>query len=208
MIQDKIDRYVLKFPEAPQESMAVDADLFHVVDVNTTSVDFSFLMPNKNLCVRTNKSKVNLLQVFCPQEKQLIQATQGMSNLKINRSVTSNRYNSAKLYGKSTLIQVNNVHIDKGKSVAYPIEEPVFSYKEILGKSHLNLCKIVPIVRMILSVKGVSIYWLNVLLKPKKKTVRGNKNQELVDLNQDLLCTLSRSNQDLGLNMYSKKWLN
>jgi hypothetical protein len=48
MIQDKIDRYVLKFPKAPQESMAVDVDLFHVVDVNTTSVDFSFLMPNKN----------------------------------------------------------------------------------------------------------------------------------------------------------------
>ena len=57
-----------------------------------------------------------------------------MSNLKIDRSVTSNRYNSAKLYGKSTLIQVNNVHIDKGKSVAYPIEEPVFSYKAILKK--------------------------------------------------------------------------
>ncbi len=74
--------------------MAIDADTFPVVDVNTTSVDFSLLMPNKNLYVRTNKSKVNLLQVFCPQEKQLIQAMQGMSNLKIDRSVTSNRYNS------------------------------------------------------------------------------------------------------------------
>ena len=70
--------------------MVVDADPFPVVDVNTTSVDFNSLMPNKILCVRTSKSKVNLLQVFCPQEKQLIQATQGMSNLKIDRSVTSN----------------------------------------------------------------------------------------------------------------------
>ena len=55
--------------------MVVDADPFPVVDVNTTSVDFNSLMPNKILCVRTSKSKVNLLQVFCPQEKQLIQAT-------------------------------------------------------------------------------------------------------------------------------------
>jgi hypothetical protein len=134
VIHDKIDRNVLKFPEAPQESMAVDANPFLVVDVNTTFVDFNSLMPNKNLCVRTNKFKVNLLQVFCPQEKQLIQATQGMTNLKVDRLVTSNRYNSAKSYGKSPSIQGNNVHIDKGKSVAYPIEEPVFSYKEILRK--------------------------------------------------------------------------
>ena len=38
--------------------MAVDANSFPVLDVNTTSVDFSSLMPNKNLCVRTNKSDV------------------------------------------------------------------------------------------------------------------------------------------------------
>jgi hypothetical protein len=57
-----------------------------------------------------------------------------MSNLKIDRSVTSNRYNSAKLHCRSTSIQGNNVHIDKGKSMAYPIEEPAFSYKEILKK--------------------------------------------------------------------------
>ena len=61
MVQDKIDKNVLKFPEVPQESMAVP-----FVDVNTTSVNFSLLIPNKNLCVKTNKSKVNLLQVFCP----------------------------------------------------------------------------------------------------------------------------------------------
>ena len=91
VVQDKIDRNVLKFLKAPQESMAVDANLFPVVDVNTTSVDFRSLIPSKNLCVKTNKFKVNLLQVFCPQEKQLVQATQGMSNLKIDRSVTSNR---------------------------------------------------------------------------------------------------------------------
>ena len=57
-----------------------------------------------------------------------------MSNLKIDRSVTSNRYNLAKSYGKSTLIQGNTFHIDKGKNVTYPIEEPIFSYKEILRK--------------------------------------------------------------------------
>jgi hypothetical protein len=91
-------------------------------------------MPNKNLYVRTNKSKVNLLQVFCPQEKQLVQATQGMGNLKIDRLVTSNRYSSAKSYGRSTSIQGNNVHLNKGKSVAYPLGKPAFSYKEILRK--------------------------------------------------------------------------
>jgi hypothetical protein len=57
-----------------------------------------------------------------------------MSNLKIDRSFTSNQYNLAKSYGKSTSIQGNTVHIDKGKSVTYPIEKPVFSYKEILRK--------------------------------------------------------------------------
>uniref|UniRef100_A0A2N9FYZ2 Uncharacterized protein n=1 Tax=Fagus sylvatica TaxID=28930 RepID=A0A2N9FYZ2_FAGSY len=36
--------------------------------------------------------------------------------------------------GKSTSIQGYNVHIDKGKSVAYPIEQPAFSYKEILRR--------------------------------------------------------------------------
>ena len=50
--------------------MAVDTDPFPVVDVNTTPIDFSSLMPKKkNLCLKTSKSKVNLLQVFCPQEK-------------------------------------------------------------------------------------------------------------------------------------------
>jgi hypothetical protein len=72
VVQDKIDRNVLKFLEASQESMAIDPNLFLVVDVNTTSVDFSSLISNENLCVKTNKSKVNLLQVFCLQEKQLV----------------------------------------------------------------------------------------------------------------------------------------
>ena len=134
IVQDKIDRNVLKFPEAPQESMAIDVDLFPIVDVNTTSIDFSLLIPNKNLCVKINKSKVNLLQVLCPQEKQLVQATQGMSNLRIDQSTTSNQNNSAKSYGRSTSIQGNNVHLDKGKSVAYPIEQPTFSYEEILRR--------------------------------------------------------------------------
>jgi hypothetical protein len=57
-----------------------------------------------------------------------------MSNLRIKRSTTSNRNNSAKTNGRSTSIQGNNVHIDKGKSVAYPIEQPAFSYKEMLRK--------------------------------------------------------------------------
>jgi hypothetical protein len=47
VVQDKIDRNVLKFPEAPQESMVVDAGPFPVVDVNTTPIDFSSLMPKK-----------------------------------------------------------------------------------------------------------------------------------------------------------------
>uniref|UniRef100_A0A2N9EV97 Uncharacterized protein n=1 Tax=Fagus sylvatica TaxID=28930 RepID=A0A2N9EV97_FAGSY len=134
VVQDKIDRNVLKFPEVPQESMAIDADPFPFVDVNTTSVDFSSLIPNKNLCFKTNKSKVNLLQVFCPQGKQLVQATQEMSNLRIERSIASDRNNSAKTNGRNTSIQCNNVHVDKRKSVAYPIEQPIFSYKEILRK--------------------------------------------------------------------------
>ena len=132
MVQDKIDRNVLKFPEVPQESMAIDVDPFPFVDVNTTSVDFCSLIPNKNLRIKTNKSKVNLLQAFCPQEKQLIRATQELSNLRIERSTTLNKSNSAKANGRSISIQGNNVHVDKGKSVAYLIEQPTFSYKEML----------------------------------------------------------------------------
>jgi formylmethanofuran dehydrogenase subunit E len=132
-------------------------------------------------------------------------ATQGMSNLKIDRSVTSNRYKLAKSYGNSTSIQGNNVHIDKGKSVAYPIEEPVFSYKAILKKEPPKpkqenreddtICE------------RCSHILAKCFAKPKKKTMKGNRNQELVDLNQDLPYTLNRFNQDLALNMYSQKWL-
>ena len=53
--------------------MAVDADPFPFVDVNTISVDLSSLMPHKNLHIKNNKSKVNLLQAFGPQERQLVQ---------------------------------------------------------------------------------------------------------------------------------------
>ena len=66
VVHDKIDKNVLKFPKIPQESMAVDADPFPFVDVNTTSVDLSSLIPYTNLHVKTNKSKVNLLQALCP----------------------------------------------------------------------------------------------------------------------------------------------
>ena len=72
VVQDKIDRNVLKFPEIPQENIAVDADPFPFVDVNTTSVDLSSLMPHRNLCVENNKVKVNSLKAFGPQERQLV----------------------------------------------------------------------------------------------------------------------------------------
>ena len=39
---------------------------------------------------------------------------------------------------------------------------------------------------MTLFVRDVAIYWLNALRRPNKKTMKGNKNQKLVDLNQDL----------------------
>ena len=66
VVQDKIDRNVLKFLEMPQENMAVDADPFPFVDVNTMFVDLSSLMLNRNLYVKNNKVKVNSLQAFGP----------------------------------------------------------------------------------------------------------------------------------------------
>jgi hypothetical protein len=98
VVQDKIDKKVLKFPEIPQESMAVDVDPFPFVDVNTTSFDLSSLMPHKNLHIKNNKSKVNLLKAFGPQERQLVQE---MSNLKIERSATTGQSSSAKMSGMS-----------------------------------------------------------------------------------------------------------
>ena len=64
VVQDKIDRNVLKFPEITQENMAVDADPFPFVDVNTTSVDLSSLMPYRNLYVKNNKVKSQLTASF------------------------------------------------------------------------------------------------------------------------------------------------
>uniref|UniRef100_A0A2N9FWA1 Retrotransposon gag domain-containing protein n=1 Tax=Fagus sylvatica TaxID=28930 RepID=A0A2N9FWA1_FAGSY len=136
VVQDKIDRNVLKFLEIPQESMAVDADLFPFVDVNTTSVDLSSLMPHKNLHIRNNKSKVNLLQAFGPQERQLVRE---MSNLKIERSAATGQSNSAKVNGRSLSIQDNNVHANKGKNVACLIGQPIISYKEMLRKEPLKV---------------------------------------------------------------------
>uniref|UniRef100_A0A2N9GH53 Reverse transcriptase domain-containing protein n=1 Tax=Fagus sylvatica TaxID=28930 RepID=A0A2N9GH53_FAGSY len=136
IVQDKIDRNVLKFPEIPQESMAVDADPFPFVDVNTTSVDLSSLMPHKNLHIKNNKSKVNLLQAFGPQERQLVQE---MSNLKIERSATTGQSSSAKVSGRSLSIKDNNVHADKRKNVACPIGQPIISYKEMLRKEPLKV---------------------------------------------------------------------
>ena len=120
----------------PQESMAVDTDPFPFVDVNTTSVDLSSLMPHRNLHVKNNKSKVNSLQAFGPQERQLVRE---MNNLKIERSATTSQSSSAKVSGKSLSIQDNNVHADKGKNVARPIEQPIISYKEMLRKEPLKI---------------------------------------------------------------------
>jgi predicted RNA-binding protein YlxR (DUF448 family) len=111
--------------------MAVDADPFPFVNVNTTSVDLSSLMPHRNLYVKYNKTKVNSLQAFGPLERQLVRE---MSSLKIERSVTTRQSSLAKVSGRSLSIQDNNVHADKGKNVACPIEQPIISYKEMLRK--------------------------------------------------------------------------
>jgi hypothetical protein len=115
----------------PQESMTVDADPFPFVDVNTTSVDLSSLMPHRNLYVKNDKAKVNSLQAFGSQERQLVRA---MSSLKIERSATKRQSSSAKVSGRSLSIQDKNVHTDKGKNVACLTEQPIISYKKMLRK--------------------------------------------------------------------------
>jgi hypothetical protein len=131
VVQDKIHRNVLKFPEIPQENMAVDADPFPFVDVNTTAVDLSSLMPHRNLYIKSNKTKVNSLQVVGPQERQLVRE---MGSLKIERSASTKQSSSARIGGRSLLIQDNNVHADKGRNAAPPTKQPVISYKEMLKK--------------------------------------------------------------------------
>jgi hypothetical protein len=138
VVQDKIDRNVLKFPKIPQENMAVNADPFPFVDVNTTSIDLSSLMPHKNLHIKNNKSKVNLLQACGPKERQLVRE---MSNLKIERSATTGQSSLAKVSGRSLWIQDNNVHPDKGKNVACPIGQPIISYKEMLRKEPIKVSR-------------------------------------------------------------------
>ena len=93
-------------------------------------------MPHKNLHIKSNKSKVNLLQAFGPQERQLVQE---MSNLKIERSVTTGQSSSAKVSGMSLSIKDNNVHADKRKNVACPIGQPIIFYKEMLRKEPLKV---------------------------------------------------------------------
>ena len=105
--------------------------LFPFVDVNTTSVDLSSLMPHRNLYIKNNKVKVNSLQVSGPQERQLVQE---MNGLKIERSAVTRQNSSARVSGRSFSIQDNNVHTDKGKNVACPTEQPIISYKEMLRK--------------------------------------------------------------------------
>ena len=116
--------------------MVVDADPFPFIDVNTTSVDLSSLRPHKNLHVKNNKSKVNSLQAFGPQERQLVRE---MNSLKIERSVITRQGSSAKVSGRSLLIQDNNVHVNKGKNVACPTGQPIISYKEMLRKEPLKV---------------------------------------------------------------------
>jgi hypothetical protein len=131
VVQDKIHRNVLKFPEIPQENMAVDADPFPFVDVNTTAVDLSSLMPHRNLYIKSNKTKVNSLQVVGLQERQLVRE---MGSLKIKRSASTKQSSSARIGGRSLLIQDNNVHANKGRNAAPPTKQPVISYKEMLKK--------------------------------------------------------------------------
>ncbi len=95
--------------------------------------------------------------------------------------------------------------LTKEKVWHIPLKNLFSLIRRYSGKSHQNLNK--KIVKTTQFVRDVAIYWLNALQRPNKKTVRGNRNQELVDLNQDLPYTLSQFNQDLALNMYSKKWL-
>ena len=112
VVQDKIDKNVLKFPKIPQESMVVDANPFPFVDVNTTSVDLSSFMPHRNLHVKNNKSKVNSLQAFGPQERQLVRE---MNNLKIKRSATTSQSSSAKLSAGASRFKTTMSMLTKGR---------------------------------------------------------------------------------------------
>ena len=93
-------------------------------------------MPHKNFHVKNSKSKVNSLQTFGPQERQLVRE---MSNLKIERSATTSQSNLAKVSGRSLSIQNNDVHANKRKNVACPIGQPIISYKEMLRKEPLKV---------------------------------------------------------------------
>ena len=111
--------------------MAVDADPFPFVDVNTTSVDLSSLMRHRNLYVKSNKAKVNSLRVVGPQERQLVRE---MGSLKIKKAASTKQSSSARIGGRSLSIQDNNVHANKGRNVASPMKQPIISYKEMLKK--------------------------------------------------------------------------
>ena len=57
-----------------------------------------------------------------------------MSSLKIERSATTSQSSSTKVSGRSLSILDNNVHVDKGKNVACPTEQPIIFYKKMLRK--------------------------------------------------------------------------
>ena len=82
--------------------------------------------------------------------------------------------------------------LTKGKAWHIPLNNLLSHTKRYLEESHQNLAK--KIVKMTLFVRDVAIYWLNASQKPRKETIRGNRNQKLVDLNQDLSHTHTRFN--------------
>ena len=110
-----------------------------------------------------------------------------MSNLKIDRSVTSNRYNShmARVLRSKTIMSSSI----KGKVWHILLKNLLSLIKRYSEESHRNLAK--KIVKMTLFMRDVAIYWLNASQRPRKKTVGCNINQKLVDLNRDLSHTHS-----------------
>ena len=82
VIQEKIERGILKFLEKPKEQMKADIDPFlHLHDLNMISADFESLISSfKN----DKNSKCNVYQCVNVWGKQSLHFTQGMKRLKFN----------------------------------------------------------------------------------------------------------------------------
>ena len=82
VIQDKIERRILKFPEKLKEQMKADINPFPpLYDLNMISADFESLISSfKN----DKNSKCNVYQCVNVWGKQSLHLTQGMKRLKIN----------------------------------------------------------------------------------------------------------------------------